>query len=117
MTETPNGMPVRVFNQRAEGRPKGYEATRDAVAAQGWTWFVLRDYGDRTEFLWVCPGCGCGSVGTLGDEPVSGWESPRWVMEGEPGKPTLTPSLGCPCWRDGTCVGHWWLRDGKLVLA
>lgn len=108
---------VRVFNQRAEGRPIGYEANKAVIAEQGWTWFVLSEYADRTDFLWVCPGCGAGATGTLGDEPVGGWESPRWVMEGMPGKPTLTPSLGCRNWRDGTCIGHWWLRDGELVLA
>jgi hypothetical protein len=113
----PLGVPVRVFNRRPDGRPKGYKATKEVIAAQGWTWFVLSDFGDRVDFLWICPGCGGGAAGTLGNQPRGGWDEPRWVMDGAPGKPTLTPSLGCPRWRDGTCPGHYWLRDGQLVQA
>lgn len=75
----------------------------------------IRFTGDA--FLWTCPGCGGTSIGDLGDEPVSGWDGPRWVRTGEDDAVSLTPSLGCPRWRQGHCVGHWWLRDGRLVLA
>ena len=68
-------------------------------------------------FYWTCPGCGGTAVGDLADQPVSGWDAPRWVRSGPDDAATLTPSLGCPRWRDGACIGHWWLRDGRLVLA
>lgn len=68
-------------------------------------------------FTWLCPGCGCFSHGRTGAEPVSGWDDPRWTVAGLPDALTLMPSLGCRQWRDGTCLGHWWARDGKLVLA
>jgi Family of unknown function (DUF6527) len=70
-----------------------------------------------TRFTWTCPGCGGSYGGTLGPEPVSGWDEPRWVNSGTPHAPTLTPSLGCPLWRAGRCEGHWWLRDGLLEPA
>lgn len=73
---------------------------------------------DSPRFSWICPGCGMLSGGELGDEPVSGWDNPRWVNTGTREKPTLTPSLGCPLWRRGMCDnGHWWLRDGVLEPA
>lgn len=69
-------------------------------------------------FSWLCPGCARWHHGQLADHPVSGWDEPRWVNSGTEGKPTLTPSLGCPGWRHGTCPeGHYWLRDGELVPA
>jgi hypothetical protein len=70
-----------------------------------------------SRFMWLCPGCGLFSRGQIGDEPVSGWDGPAWTVEGVPDHLTLNPSLGCPRWRDGTCIGHWWARNGKLVLA
>lgn len=72
---------------------------------------------DGPGFTWVCPGCGMACGGSFGSQPVSGWDQPRWVLSGPPGTPTLTPSLGCPTWRRGDCVGHWFLRDGLLVRA
>ncbi len=68
-------------------------------------------------FLWMCPGCGGTFGGRLGDQPVGGWDAPRWVNTKTLERPTLSPSLGCPSWRDGHCTGHWWLRDGELVPA
>lgn len=68
-------------------------------------------------FTWLCPGCGYFSHGRVGDTAVSGWDEPRWTVEGLPDRLTLVPSLGCPRWRDGECAGHWWLRDGQLALA
>lgn len=68
-------------------------------------------------FQWICPGCGGGNYGEIGDEPVSGWDEPRWTVHGLPDGVTLTPSLGCPQWRAGECIGHWWAREGELVLA
>lgn len=76
---------------------------------------ILRFTGNQ--FSWICPGCGQALGGDLGDEPVSGWDKPCWVNTGTLERPTLTPSLGCPGWRRGDCIGHWWLRDGELVLA
>lgn len=84
------------------------------IAETGETAFCWHDGG---RFAWVCPGCGCLNGGQLGDEPVSGWDAPRWVNSGTDDKPTLTPSLGCPQWRRGQCIGHWWLRNGELVPA
>ncbi|MCU1677698.1 MAG: hypothetical protein JWM93_2456 [Frankiales bacterium] len=68
-------------------------------------------------FYWTCPACGGTAGGYLAAEPVSGWENPRWVRSGDDEHVTLSPSLGCPGWRTGECIGHWWLRDGLLVLA
>lgn len=69
------------------------------------------------QFFWLCPGCGLVSGGTLGEQPVSGWDNPCWTLAGNPECPTLFPSLGCPTWRRGDCDGHWWLREGVLVPA
>ena len=74
-------------------------------------------YPDEMHFTWFCPGCGGSNGGILADQPVNGWDSPRWVRSGDDEHLTLTPSLGCPLWRNGDCIGHWWARDGKLVLA
>ena len=68
-------------------------------------------------FTWICPGCGGTNMGTLGEEVVSGWVNPRWVRSGDDEHLSLAPSLGCPTWRNGACIGHWWARDGRLVLA
>lgn len=69
-------------------------------------------------FSWLCPGCGSWHYGQIGEQPVSGWDAPRWVNSGTPERPTLTPSLGCGGWKHGTCPeGHYWLRDGELVAA
>jgi hypothetical protein len=68
-------------------------------------------------FQWVCPDCGRATMGRLGDDPVSGWENPRWTREGDNKHLTLQPSLGCPGFRTGDCPGHFWLRDGELVAA
>lgn len=69
------------------------------------------------QFYWLCPHCGGAAGGDLGDEPVSGWDSPQWAASGPTNRLSLTPSLGCPTWRRGLCDGHWWLRDGQLVRA
>jgi Family of unknown function (DUF6527) len=68
-------------------------------------------------FDWICPGCGRILGGLLADEPVSGWDSPRWAKTGTDERLSLTPSLGCPGWRRDDCEGHWWLRDGMLEMA
>lgn len=90
--------------------------TRAHIQATGETVLCWRD-GAPGQFTWCCPGCGGTWLGTLGDEPVSGWDAPRWVNSGTLECPTLTPSLGCPLWHSGRCEGHWWLRDGRLELA
>ena len=74
--------------------------------------------GPLAGFSWLCPGCGDWHFGLIGEQPVSGWDEPRWVNSGTREAPTLTPSLGCGGWRHGTCPeGHYWLRDGELVPA
>lgn len=96
-------------------------ATKAKVAEAGevpFCWSPTDEHGRRRSFLWLCPGCGVVRAGLMGDVPVSGWDSPRWVNTGTDDKPTLTPSLGCGAWRKGICPdGHWWLRDGELVPA
>lgn len=110
--------------------PPGLRAWRDRTAVPAGE--LLEDYSLQRiqeegsaafcwlpdgRFSWVCPGCGSLSGGQIGDEPVGGWEAPRWVNNGTRERPTLTPSLGCPQWRRGECQGHWWLIDGELVPA
>lgn len=68
-------------------------------------------------FTWRCPDCGHAFGGRIGDEAVSGWDNPQWVLTGTPDAPTLTPSLGCGGFGRGECTGHFWLRDGELVRA
>jgi Family of unknown function (DUF6527) len=94
-------------------------AVQAKIAATGETllcWFGP-DPAAPVSFQWMCPGCGSTYSGQLGSEPVSGWDAPRWVNSGTREKPALTPSLGCGLWRRRECIGHWWLRDGELVLA
>lgn len=89
------------------------------IARQGWTWLRWQHRpGEPTRFSWVCPDCGIASGGHLGEEPISGWDGPQWVLSGSEQQPTLAPSLGCPGFRAGTCPGgHYWLRNGELVRA
>jgi hypothetical protein len=95
-----------------EQRPKA--EVRALIAETGVT--PLRIMGET--FYWICPGCGSTLGGDFADQPVSGWEAPRWTRDGDDEHLTLMPSLGCPGWRDGSCPdGHWWLRDGSLVPA
>ncbi len=94
---------------------------KQRIADAGDVMFVIRDSGFPGEFSgfdWECPGCGGILSGRFADEPVSGWDAPRWKVENaDPEHLTLTPSLGCSRWRSGECIGHWWARDGKLVSA
>lgn len=94
-------------------------AVKEKIAATGEA--LLCWYGNDPErpvsFQWMCPGCGSTYSGRLGDQPVSGWTRPCWANSGTLERPTLAPSLGCGNWRDGECIGHWWLRDGVLVTA
>jgi hypothetical protein len=92
------------------------EALKARMVATGETLLCWQGDGPAS-YVWMCPGCGGTFAGGLGHEPVSGWGSPRWVNTGTLEQPTLSPSLGCPRWRDGQCEGHWWLRDGELVPA
>jgi hypothetical protein len=118
-----SGVPVKVLtdvewrqwmdeHRPAEGSP--YVMRIAGIAHGGFAPMIFRTTGRMS---WVCPSCGTCTGGQLGDEPVSGWDEPRWVKTGTDGAPSLTPSLGCPGWRNGDCQGHYWLRDGKLVLA
>lgn len=117
-------VPVRVVDQPAyrewRDAPQGVargDWCKQKIADTGETVMFWFDDGDATRFSLICPGCGCVLAGQIGDEPVSGWDEPRWVNSGTREKPTLTPSLGCGGWRRGECIGHWWLRDGELMLA
>lgn len=89
------------------------------VLSAGWVPLQFFDgQHDEHRFLTVCPGCGASLGGILSDVPVSGWDAPRWAIQNDnPEHLTMTPSLGCGGWRAGTCIGHWWIRDGRLVLA
>lgn len=78
---------------------------------------AVRIAEDGASFTWTCPTCGRGHYGYMADEPVGGWEAPRWVNSGTAEAPTLTPSLGCSGMRDGSCNGHWLCRKGELVAA
>jgi len=83
-------------------------------AKRGTALFFWHDGG----FSVLCPGCGRWLFCKIGEQPVSGWDAPRWVNSGTEEKPTLTPSIGCGGWRHGSCPeGHYWLRDGELVRA
>ena len=79
---------------------------------------VVDDRGGGRAIFWTCPACYRGLYGRIGHTPISGWENPRWTEGyGANGGLTLFPSLGCPGLRDGSCTGHWWVRDGELVAA
>jgi hypothetical protein len=113
-----------VADYNASFRASDHRMTRDdferaEMAERGTALFFWQPgYGIRGGFSWQCPGCATWHFGPLGDEPVSGWDNPVWVNSGTRESPTLTPSLGCPGWRHGTCPeGHYWLRDGELVPA
>ena len=92
---------------------------RGELAGRDTTLFFWQpSYGEHGAFSWLCPGCGRWYFGEMGEQPVSGWDAPRWVNSGTLEAPTLTPSLGCSGWKHGTCAGgHYWLRDGELVPA
>lgn len=88
----------------------------DLIADSGFAYFTWTNNGEC--FMWECPACGSAWYGLIGEQPVSGWNEPRWVNSGTADKPTLMPSLGCGDWIRGTCPGgHFWLRDGVLVSA
>lgn len=110
----PNGL--RAWYDRASVPPGATMAawSKQRIAELGATALCWLPDG---RFSWICPNCGCLSGGQLGEQPVSGWDDPRWVNSGTKEVPTLTPSLGCPQWRRGECEGHWWLCDGVLVAA
>lgn len=117
-------VPVRVVDQPAfrtwrdgPDRMLRDEYCKQKVTESGETVMFWFDNDGETRFSLVCPGCGGLLAGALGDEPVSGWDAPRWVNSGTTEKPTLMPSLGCGRWRRGECIGHWWLRDGVLEVA
>lgn len=96
-------------------RPDWAKAAVERIAAEGFALFEWSASG--ISMSWECPGCGHIYSGNLGDQPVGGWDEPRWVNSGTTERPTLMPSLGCGRWRLGECTGHWWLRDGILEQA
>ena len=129
------GVPVQVVDAALEGdRGARWQEFRAANPGRYRNDFELAEYAARGTgllfwdepskgaplgaFHWLCLGCGSWLYGQIGEQPVSGWEQPRWVNSGTPEKPTLTPSLGCGGWRRGTCPeGHYWLRNGILERA
>lgn len=112
---TPAEMSERNARFRASGLSRvDFECAE--LEREGTALFVWWENG--TSFTWCCPGCAHLHFGRIGEHPVSGWDEPRWVNTGTPEAPTLTPSLGCPGWKHGTCPeGHYWMRDGELVPA
>lgn len=123
MADDPTEWPIEILS------PEEWRGWRDGVRGLPAQLAKMRDRGrvpmmfgqyqpsGRRYFQWICPGCGCGHMGDIGETPVSGWDSPQWTVSGLPDAVTLSPSLGCGNWRRGECIGHWWARDGKLVLA
>jgi uncharacterized protein DUF6527 len=119
------GVPVRVVDTDGLRAWHDRHAVPPGETMADWSLRKIEEFGatafcwlpDGHRFSWICPGCGVLSGGELGNEPVSGWDNPRWVNSGTRERPTLTPSLGCPEWRRGECMGHWWLRDGVLEVA
>lgn len=118
MSNQLQSFPIQVFTvaQLAEWRDGvgGASAQAAKLRESGYVPIMFTPEG---RFSWLCPGCGYFSHGTVGEHPVSGWEEPRWTVDGLPDHLTMVPSLGCPRWRAGTCIGHWWVRDGELVPA
>lgn len=110
--------PIKVLSQEElsgwRAGVRGAEAQAAKLAECG---YVPLAFLNDDWFTWLCPGCGMFSHGRVGDIAVSGWDGPRWTVAGLPDALTLAPSLGCPRWRAGTCIGHWWARDGRLVAA
>lgn len=64
------------------------------------------DEGHQWLAALVCP-CGCGEVIELNLSPAA---KPRWRLEVENGRPTLSPSV----WRTTGCRSHFWVRQGKV---
>lgn len=117
---TPEQMAERTARMRAIDAPVSrQDFERAELAVRRTALFVWwPDQDGRRSFSWLCPGCGSWHYGQIGNQPVSGWDDPRWVNSGTREQPTLTPSLGCGGWRHGTCPeGHYWLRDGELKPA
>jgi hypothetical protein len=108
--------PVRIvpYEEMREHRRERFLAGID----DPWFSWIPGTHGFPDGFMWECPG-GCNNAwhGSLGDEPVSGWEAPRWLNTGTLEQPTMAPSFGCPSWRRGQCSGHYWMRNGVLVQA
>lgn len=67
-------------------------------------------------FRWTCPDCGEPYLARVGDQPLSGWENPQWVLSGTQQAPTAAPSLGCGRMKQEN-GHHWWLREGVMVRA
>jgi hypothetical protein len=81
------------------------------------TFHSVSIYPEKRYFTWRCLKCGRGFYGVLADEPVSGWDEPRWKLSGPLKSPTLEPSLGCRGLQDDSCSGHFFFREGKLEEA
>ncbi len=94
------------------------EGLKAWIAERGETVMTFFTEPDGREgYKYACPLCGYVWYGYLGDQPVSGWNQPRWVNTGTLERPTMRPSFGCPNWRAGTCGGHYWVDDGVLRLV
>ncbi len=99
-------------------RAKRGESALDAMRRlrQVPLWWCRRADGSAG-FTFVCPDCGMPTVGSLGPEPVSGWDNPRWVRSGDDKHLSFSPSLGCSRAEDEPGKHHFWARDGWLVRA
>lgn len=57
---------------------RGLDNQLAKVTARGAVPMMFGQYDSgRRYFQWICPGCGGGQFGEIGDEPVSGWNEPR----------------------------------------
>lgn len=65
---------------------------------------------DRTKFYLRCPGGHCTKSNVLTLEPATG--AYVWRLTGEPGKPTLSPSIHWFETNGVTTHWHGWLRNG-----
>jgi hypothetical protein len=65
---------------------------------------------DRKEFHLRCPGGNCTKASVLPLAPGTG--AYVWTLSGQPGKPTLSPSIHWFETNGVTTHWHGWLRDG-----
>lgn len=115
------GWPVEVLSPEgwAQWRDgvRGLDAQRAKVESTGIVPASFRTYPNgRQCFNVICPLCGRCQGGDIADKPIGGWGgSQRWTVQGLPDRLTMQPSIACS--PDGSCSGHWFVREGRLVAA